>query len=669
MSNTLASSTNTVPLSGLEVVIPSPLSSSIVGASPASPQMLGDAGMQIPAAADTLASQVGSGVDLIWRHTGSGQVLGWFLDELQVQDSQLLGNAVTDTNWQLKGTGDFNSDGQEDLLWHNPTAGQVVVWYMGSGNLERSALVGYEVTDSRWEIEGVGDFNQDGKDDILWRHYGSGQIFTWEMDGTGNVQQGRFLGTAVPDLNWRIEGIGDFNGDGTEDLLWRHYASGQNVAFHLNNQGDVTSSSLVGPVVSDLNWKIEGVGDFNGDGETDVLLRHYLSGQNLAWLMNNSTVIDAQLMGSTVADTQWQPIVSRRSLVELEAEVLETTPSNPASPAPETPEPVAEPSSEPDPIVEPEAEPEPEPEPMPVPPANQFNIDIDYSFDTNGWFTTERRAALEVAVSVWENIIQDDFATTSAGTVTPFVTNPQTGEYVGASNLYITKTDIDDLRIFVGARAMGNGTLGQGGASGYYLNQQRYVGDDFEPWLGSVSFNSSENWFFDSTPNTSNDIPNNQSDFISTAVHEIGHILGFNSSINAFSRHLNSAGDFAGPNAMANNGGAAIPLEGSHIEDGYEFGGSGEAVLDPISYSGIRQLPTVLDIAIFDDLGYEVDYSQASQNPSENRNSGISGDTGSNRLVAHDNLVPDCCSCNNCQSGSVQLALLGQTSLEEMIAG
>ncbi|MBL1175027.1 CARDB domain-containing protein [Pantanalinema sp. GBBB05] len=249
--------------------------------------------------------------------------------------------------------------------------------------------------------------------------------------------------------------------------------------------------------------------------------------------------------------------------------------------------------------------------------SSPFNIQFDYRFDTNGWFTSGRRAALEVAASIWESIILDEFANIPVGTALR-VRNPQTDTIVSLTSDF----EIDDLVVFVGARSIdgSSGTLADGGSSATWIVgsslDTRYNGSDFEPWTGSISFDTAENWFFDSTPNTANDIPLSSPDFISVAVHELGHILGFG-NVNAF-MNFRVNDTFTGANARAVNGGNPIPLQpgGFHILDGYEFNGSGETALDPITMSGRRKLPTILDIAILDDIGYTVNYSAVSQNPS-----------------------------------------------------
>jgi len=69
-----------------------------------------------------------------------------------------------------------------------------------------------------------GDFDGDGRTDILWRDSSSGQNAVWYMDGTTHTGDGSIQ--SVP-VNWQIVGAGDFNGDVKPDILWRDSATGQ----------------------------------------------------------------------------------------------------------------------------------------------------------------------------------------------------------------------------------------------------------------------------------------------------------------------------------------------------------------------------------------------------------------------------------------------------------
>jgi hypothetical protein len=60
-----------------------------------------------------------------------------------------------------------------------------------------------QVTDPAWQIAGTGDYNNDGRVDILWRYYGAGgSNVIWYMDGVSWSASAEIL--SVPDLNWRI---------------------------------------------------------------------------------------------------------------------------------------------------------------------------------------------------------------------------------------------------------------------------------------------------------------------------------------------------------------------------------------------------------------------------------------------------------------------------------
>src|SRR5712692_7122437 len=74
------------------------------------------------------------------------------------------------------------------------------------------------------------DFNNDGKSDIFWRNTATGQNYIYPMNGTTILGTEAYVRT-VADQNWQVVGIGDFNGDGRADLLWRNSATGQNYIY------------------------------------------------------------------------------------------------------------------------------------------------------------------------------------------------------------------------------------------------------------------------------------------------------------------------------------------------------------------------------------------------------------------------------------------------------
>src|SRR6266545_4812561 len=60
--------------------------------------------------------------------------------------------------------------------------------WMGWGPKRRGG-VAHAAVPNDWQIQGIGDFNNDGNSDILWRH-DSGQVYIWEMDGLGIKAEG-----------------------------------------------------------------------------------------------------------------------------------------------------------------------------------------------------------------------------------------------------------------------------------------------------------------------------------------------------------------------------------------------------------------------------------------------------------------------------------------------
>jgi len=124
----------------------------------------------------------------------------------------------------------------------------------------------------------LGDFDGGGHADFLWRNTASGAVAMWLTNG-GTTVSAADLGAVA--TSWAIVGVGDFDGDGRADILWRD-ASG-NVALWLMHGGAITSTVGLGNVGG--AWSPL-VGDFDGDGKADILWRHTTSGAVVMWLMN-----------------------------------------------------------------------------------------------------------------------------------------------------------------------------------------------------------------------------------------------------------------------------------------------------------------------------------------------------------------------------------------------
>jgi subtilisin-like proprotein convertase family protein len=190
----------------------------------------------------------------------------------------LAGDGGSLNSWSLDITtgicnvrGDFNSDGKTDILWRHDTSGQNVLWYMNGVVLAGGGFTTpSELTDTRWKMVGTHDFNMDFRDDILWRHDTSGQNVVWFMNGSV-LDSGTFLNpAALADVDWKMAGTGYFNAGFQPDIVWHHQTAGQIVVWFMNDIV-LQSGSFTSPSTMDLSYRLVGVADFSApaDGRPD----------------------------------------------------------------------------------------------------------------------------------------------------------------------------------------------------------------------------------------------------------------------------------------------------------------------------------------------------------------------------------------------------------------
>jgi hypothetical protein len=99
---------------------------------------------------------------------------------------------------------------------------------------------------------------------------------------------------------WKITGSGDFDGNGKADILWQNNANGQRAVWLMNGTQYLGSRSL--GIIS-TSWNMVGTGDFNRDGKPDIVWQDQPTGQRAIWLMNRTTYIGSVSLG--VVATPW----------------------------------------------------------------------------------------------------------------------------------------------------------------------------------------------------------------------------------------------------------------------------------------------------------------------------------------------------------------------------
>ncbi|MBX3411933.1 MAG: PEP-CTERM sorting domain-containing protein [Pirellulales bacterium] len=263
---------------------------------------------------------------------------------------------------------------------------------------------------------------------------------------------------------------------------------------------------------------------------------------------------------------------------------------------------------------------------LPCGEAAAVTIHIDYTYDIQGFFDDpERRARMEEAAAVY-SMFADALAPIAPASgdswTARFVHPGQGGGPVLRSDLTL---DEGEIRIFVGGRSFPSSVLGfasQGiatasGSASFVdaalhrgqLNTTGPSATDFGPWGGSITFNSAAAWHFGQTVAG---LDSTKSDFLTTAVHELGHLLGFGTaaSWDSWITGSSSVYDFHGPASMALYGGP-VPLDnsGGHWDlgvTGLVNGVPQTTLMDPSTPRGVRELMTDLDLAGFRDIGWQV---------------------------------------------------------------
>ena len=240
--------------------------------------------------------------DILWHNSGNNNNAIWLMDGVTMTSGDLTNVAFT--NSDQVGSGKFDSDANSDIVVYSPSNANATIYLMDGLQAAQSQEIASSIGAGQ-RLVGVGHFNKntDSYSDLVWRNIASGASEVWLLDHFTILEQ---VALDQVSLAWEIVGVGDFNGDGHSDLLWRKN-TGHNVIWFMNGTTILPESGNI-YTVSNSDWKIVAILDIDGDGKSDLFWRNQSTGFNVIWLMNGLTI---KASGNTlVVPVEWQIAVT-----------------------------------------------------------------------------------------------------------------------------------------------------------------------------------------------------------------------------------------------------------------------------------------------------------------------------------------------------------------------
>jgi len=235
--------------------------------------------------------------DLLLQNASTGAIVTWFM-----QGATKVGNTpfslTPPAEYALVGAGDFSGNGNNTLVLQSSVTNKIALWFTNGTN--NATIFGGSfvdaTSDAGYKVVGIGDFNADGKSDLVFQSQTTGQIAVWFT--TGSHRYGGVLLPFVPATGWSVVGTGDFNKDGFTDLVFQNQTTGQIALWYLNGTTYVGGTVLAS--VPATGWKVVGVGDYNGDGSADLLFQNSTSSVAAVWYLQNGAFAGGGTLSATL---------------------------------------------------------------------------------------------------------------------------------------------------------------------------------------------------------------------------------------------------------------------------------------------------------------------------------------------------------------------------------
>jgi Ca2+-binding RTX toxin-like protein len=221
-----------------------------------------------------------AGNDYLDGGAGADAMAGGAGNDTYVVDN--AGDVVTEggfaipSGWTVKGTADFNNDGELDVVVSSASANQI--WLLNNEavssvtSLPNASMSGWQ----SWTLTGVADLNNDGRKDVLYTHISDGRQWGEHLNGATLLNNGAYYsGKAVDALqplpgnagtDTVVSSVSHTLANGVENLTLA------NGAGSINGTGNGLANVIIGNEGNNLISGLAGADALTGNGGADTFV-------------------------------------------------------------------------------------------------------------------------------------------------------------------------------------------------------------------------------------------------------------------------------------------------------------------------------------------------------------------------------------------------------------
>ena len=197
--------------------------------------------------------------DIVLQNSVTNQISIWYMSG---SNGTVLLNApalqTSSPNWSVVGAGDMNNDGIPDLLLQNSLSNALSIWYMSGplGDTAQSTPIVATPLEN-WRVVGTGDFDGNGAEDIVFQNTVNNGVSIWyrAFSPTFTIISAPIILTASQ--NWRVVGASYVNADAVPDIVLQNSVTNQVSVWFMGGQNGATVLSTPFLQTPAANWRVK----------------------------------------------------------------------------------------------------------------------------------------------------------------------------------------------------------------------------------------------------------------------------------------------------------------------------------------------------------------------------------------------------------------------------